>query len=91
MLSRRVRQWLLFPIPSAALGILPLSSLPLFSPVIGVTGSNGKTTTKEMLARILTQTGPGLKTEGNLNNLIGLPLTLLRLTGRSAGRWWSSA
>ena len=54
-------------------------------PVIAVTGSNGKTTTKEMLARILTQTGAGLKTEGNLNNLIGLPLTLLRLTGRE--RW----
>jgi len=53
--------------------------------VIAVTGSNGKTTTKEMLARIMTQTGPGIKTEGNLNNLIGLPLTLLRLTGRE--RW----
>ena len=53
--------------------------------VVAVTGSNGKTTTKEMLSGILTQTGPGLKTEGNLNNLIGLPLTLLRLTGRE--RW----
>jgi len=53
--------------------------------VVAVTGSNGKTTTKEMLAGILAQTGPGLKTEGNLNNLIGLPLTLLRLTGRE--RW----
>jgi UDP-N-acetylmuramoyl-tripeptide--D-alanyl-D-alanine ligase len=53
--------------------------------VVAVTGSNGKTTTKEMLARILTQTGPGLKTEGNLNNLIGLPLTLFRLTGKE--RW----
>jgi UDP-N-acetylmuramoyl-tripeptide--D-alanyl-D-alanine ligase len=53
--------------------------------IVAVTGSNGKTTTKEMLAGILTQTGPGLKTEGNLNNLIGLPLTLLRLTGRE--RW----
>lgn len=53
--------------------------------VVAVTGSNGKTTTKEMLSRILAQTGPGLKTEGNLNNLIGLPLTLLRLTGRE--RW----
>ncbi|BCG45735.1 UDP-N-acetylmuramoyl-tripeptide--D-alanyl-D-alanine ligase [Citrifermentans bremense] len=50
-----------------------------------VTGSNGKTTTKEMLATILAQTGPGLKTEGNLNNLIGLPLTIFRLTGRE--RW----
>ena len=53
--------------------------------VVAVTGSNGKTTTKEMLAGILTPTGPGIKTEGNLNNLIGLPLTLLRLTGRE--RW----
>ncbi|HEY3307706.1 MAG TPA: UDP-N-acetylmuramoyl-tripeptide--D-alanyl-D-alanine ligase [Desulfuromonadaceae bacterium] len=48
-------------------------------PVIGVTGSNGKTTTKEMLAAILEQTGPGLKTEGNLNNLIGLPQMLFKL------------
>jgi UDP-N-acetylmuramoyl-tripeptide--D-alanyl-D-alanine ligase len=54
-------------------------------PVAGITGSNGKTTTKEMLATILGQTGPGLKTAGNLNNLIGLPLMLLRLTGRE--RW----
>ncbi|UFS71636.1 UDP-N-acetylmuramoyl-tripeptide--D-alanyl-D-alanine ligase [Geomonas sp. RF6] len=54
-------------------------------PVVGVTGSNGKTTTKEMLARILSETGPGLKTEGNLNNLIGLPLTVLRMNGRH--RW----
>ncbi len=48
-------------------------------PLIGITGSNGKTTTKEMLAAILGQTGPGLKTEGNLNNLIGLPQMLFRL------------
>jgi UDP-N-acetylmuramoyl-tripeptide--D-alanyl-D-alanine ligase len=54
-------------------------------PVVGVTGSNGKTTTKEMLAAILGQTGAGLKTAGNLNNLIGLPQMLLRLTGRE--RW----
>ncbi|MCM2359175.1 MAG: UDP-N-acetylmuramoyl-tripeptide--D-alanyl-D-alanine ligase [Geobacteraceae bacterium] len=54
--------------------------------VVGVTGSNGKTTTKEMLAAILGQTGPGLKTAGNLNNLIGLPQMLLRLTG---GERWS--
>ena len=48
-------------------------------PVIGVTGSNGKTTTKEMISSILEQTGPGLKTEGNLNNLIGLPQMIFRL------------
>lgn len=48
-------------------------------PVTAVTGSSGKTTTKEMLAAILSETAPGLKTEGNFNNLVGLPLTLFRL------------
>ena len=47
-------------------------------PVVAVTGSSGKTTTKEMLAGILMLTAPGLLTEGNFNNLIGLPLTLFR-------------
>jgi UDP-N-acetylmuramoyl-tripeptide--D-alanyl-D-alanine ligase len=51
-------------------------------PVIAVTGSNGKTTTKEMVATVLAERGPLLKTEGNLNNRIGVPLTLLRLTSR---------
>jgi len=51
-------------------------------PVIAITGSSGKTTTKEMTAAILAQTFSVLKTEGNLNNLIGLPLTLLRLERR---------
>jgi UDP-N-acetylmuramoyl-tripeptide--D-alanyl-D-alanine ligase len=51
-------------------------------PVIGVTGSNGKTTTKEMLACILQQRGPVLKNEGNLNNHIGVPLTLFKLSDR---------
>ncbi len=49
-------------------------------PVIGLTGSVGKTTTKEMIAAILGERGPGLATEGNLNNLVGCPLTLLRLS-----------
>ncbi len=44
-----------------------------------ITGSNGKTTVKEMLASIMRQCGSTLSTEGNLNNHIGLPLTLLRL------------
>ena len=49
-------------------------------PVIAITGSNGKTSVKEMLLAILKQTFNVLATEGNLNNHIGVPLTLLRLT-----------
>lgn len=49
-------------------------------PVVGVTGSNGKTTTKEMVAAILAQRGDVLKTHGNLNNHIGVPLTLFELS-----------
>jgi UDP-N-acetylmuramoyl-tripeptide--D-alanyl-D-alanine ligase len=48
-------------------------------PVIGVAGSNGKTTAKEMTAAILSRAGSTLATRGNLNNHIGVPLTLLRL------------
>lgn len=47
--------------------------------VIGITGSNGKTTTKEMLHAILKRVGKCLATRGNLNNHIGLPLTLSEL------------
>jgi UDP-N-acetylmuramoyl-tripeptide--D-alanyl-D-alanine ligase len=49
-------------------------------PLIGITGSNGKTTTKEMLASILRHKGPTVSTTGNFNNRIGLPLTLFNLT-----------
>ncbi|RII28964.1 MAG: UDP-N-acetylmuramoyl-tripeptide--D-alanyl-D-alanine ligase [Geobacter sp.] len=63
-----------------ALGDLAAFHRQRFSlPLVGVTGSNGKTTTKEMLAAILGRTGEGLKTSGNLNNLIGLPKMLLQL------------
>ncbi|NQU17497.1 MAG: hypothetical protein HQ564_05470 [Candidatus Saganbacteria bacterium] len=48
-------------------------------PIIGITGSCGKTTTKDMLASILSQKYPTLKNEENLNNEIGVPLTLLKL------------
>ncbi len=48
-------------------------------PVLGVAGSNGKTTTKEMCAAILCTAGQTLATRGNLNNHIGVPLTLLRI------------
>jgi UDP-N-acetylmuramoyl-tripeptide--D-alanyl-D-alanine ligase len=48
-------------------------------PVVAVTGSNGKTTTKEMVARVFEERWSVLKTEGNLNNRIGVPHTLLKL------------
>jgi UDP-N-acetylmuramoyl-tripeptide--D-alanyl-D-alanine ligase len=48
-------------------------------PVVCITGSAGKTTTKNMTAAILETRGPALRTEGNLNNQYGLPLTMLRL------------
>ncbi len=51
-------------------------------PIIALTGSCGKTTTKEMIASILRESGPTLATEGNLNNAYGLPITLLQLTLR---------
>nr|WP_298720093.1 UDP-N-acetylmuramoyl-tripeptide--D-alanyl-D-alanine ligase [uncultured Steroidobacter sp.] len=66
----------------------PLAALSTFArewrrqfpiPVVGVTGSNGKTTTKELIGSILSQVGPTLVTKGNLNNHIGVPLTLLEL------------
>lgn len=50
-------------------------------PVIAVTGSNGKTTTKEMLAWVLAKRFKVLKNEGTKNNHIGLPMTLLNLDG----------
>lgn len=66
----------------------PLAALSAFArawrrqfpiPVVGVTGSNGKTTTKELLGAIFSRLGPTLVTRGNLNNHIGVPLTLLEL------------
>ncbi len=49
-------------------------------PVIGITGTNGKTTTKELVAAVLSSSYHVLYTQGNLNNHIGVPLTLLQLT-----------
>jgi UDP-N-acetylmuramoyl-tripeptide--D-alanyl-D-alanine ligase len=51
-------------------------------PIVAVTGSNGKTTTKDMVAAVLAQRWRVLKTEGNFNNRIGVPYTLFRLTAR---------
>jgi UDP-N-acetylmuramoyl-tripeptide--D-alanyl-D-alanine ligase len=66
--------------PLAALGAIARHHRRRFGiPFVGVTGSNGKTTTREMIAAILATRGPVLKTEGNLNNEVGVPLTLLGL------------
>lgn len=64
-----------------ALGDLAHAHRLRFSiPVIALTGSSGKTTTREMLSCILQQEKKVLRTEGNFNNLIGLPQTLFRMT-----------
>ncbi|MCW8900636.1 MAG: UDP-N-acetylmuramoyl-tripeptide--D-alanyl-D-alanine ligase [Gammaproteobacteria bacterium] len=63
-----------------ALGLLATAWRKKFNgPVIAVTGSNGKTTVKEMIASILRQQQSVMATHGNLNNDIGVPLTLFRL------------
>jgi UDP-N-acetylmuramoyl-tripeptide--D-alanyl-D-alanine ligase len=66
---------------TAALGRLGAWHRQRFAiPVAAVTGSNGKTTTKEMMAAVLGSLGPVLKPESSFNNQWGLPLTLLKLT-----------
>ena len=66
--------------PLPALGAIARLHRARFAiPVVAVTGSNGKTTTREMIAAILATRGPVLKTEGNLNNEVGVPLTLFGL------------
>ncbi|MFD1873801.1 UDP-N-acetylmuramoyl-tripeptide--D-alanyl-D-alanine ligase [Hymenobacter bucti] len=68
------------PDPLAALQALAQEHRRQFrGPVLAVTGSNGKTTTKELLTVVLAQKYNVLATIGNLNNHIGVPLTLLRL------------
>ncbi len=75
---------ILVPDPLRALGDLAAYRRALMAnlQVIAVTGSSGKTTVKEMCASILKQEYNVLKTEGNLNNLIGMPLSLLRVDSR---------
>ena len=61
---------------------MPIPSIPgtyKGIPIIGITGTNGKTTTKELVAAVLSKKFNVLYTQGNLNNSIGVPLTLLRL------------
>ena len=69
-------------VPDSLVGLQMLAAewrARFHQPVVAVTGSNGKTTVKEMIASILSHAGETLMTTGNLNNHIGLPLTLLRL------------
>ncbi|MEW6778182.1 MAG: UDP-N-acetylmuramoyl-tripeptide--D-alanyl-D-alanine ligase, partial [Bdellovibrionota bacterium] len=80
---RRLRNIALVAVddPQAALGragAYRRSLLPDLQ-VVGLTGSNGKTTTKEILAAILESAGSTLATRGNLNNHLGVPITLLSL------------
>ncbi len=85
--NRMIREWaenhnvLFFPVEDPLKGLQNLAAIyrsrfPQLK-VIGVTGSNGKTTTKEMLASILEQDGRAYKNPGNLNSEIGLPLSIL--------------
>lgn len=63
-----------------ALGLLGAYNRSAYrGPLVAITGSSGKTTVKNMVAAVLSQRGKTLATEGNFNNEIGVPLTLLRL------------
>ncbi|MCC5918406.1 MAG: UDP-N-acetylmuramoyl-tripeptide--D-alanyl-D-alanine ligase [Cryomorphaceae bacterium] len=71
-----------FKVPDVLLALQEIATLHRQrsnATVIGLTGSNGKTTTKELIYAVLRQTHRVLATEGNLNNHIGVPLTLLRI------------
>lgn len=52
-------------------------------PILAITGSNGKTTTKELISRVLSNKYQVVATEGNLNNHIGVPLSLLKMTPKT--------
>ncbi|HKK22344.1 MAG TPA: UDP-N-acetylmuramoyl-tripeptide--D-alanyl-D-alanine ligase, partial [Pseudohaliea sp.] len=68
-----------------ALGRIARANRELYrAPLIAITGSCGKTTVKGMLAAMLGEAGPTLATEGNLNNELGVPLSLLRLAPEHA-------
>jgi UDP-N-acetylmuramoyl-tripeptide--D-alanyl-D-alanine ligase len=71
---------IIVPDTQAALSVSAAAWRAQFTmPVVGVAGSNGKTTVKEMIAAILERSGSTLSTRGNFNNHIGVPLTLHRL------------
>ncbi len=68
--------------PQAAMGLLARAVVDRLTDltVIGLTGSSGKTTTKDMLARLLSRRGVTVATEGSLNNELGAPYTALQAT-----------
>jgi len=73
----------IFLVPDSLAGLQKLAAFwraQMPAEVVAITGSVGKTTTKEITANVLAQRFVTLRSEGNLNNEIGLPLTLLRLT-----------
>ena len=70
----------LVPCTRKALGTLAAAYRRRFSlPVVAVCGSNGKTSTKELIAAVLREKGPSIASEASFNNDIGVPLTLLRI------------
>lgn len=82
VLSQLPESFFLIPVENTQTALINLAKWyrqQFTLPVIGITGSCGKTTVKEMISQILDQVGPTLKTQGNYNNEIGLPLTLLSL------------
>ncbi len=64
---------------AALASVAQMFRLSFSGPVVGITGSSGKTTVKQMLASIFQLLGPTLATKGNLNNHIGVPLTLMEM------------
>lgn len=82
--SVSVPQWVV-PDCIDALGLIGKTCRKAFkAPVIGITGSTGKTSVKEMLASILRQRGEVLSTKGNYNNHLGVPLMLAELSSKQA-------
>lgn len=73
--------WIQVESTLAALGKIAAEYLDILgTPVVGITGSVGKTSTKEMIASVLSKKFRTLKTDGNFNNELGLPLTVFRLS-----------
>ncbi len=71
--------------PTVALGVLARHVVDRVDPVVlALTGSQGKTGTKDYLAHVLQEFGPTVATEGNLNNELGVPLTVLRAEAGTA-------